>query len=405
MEQPVARVERHDDVPEPNVRSPLEAEAPASTPATAPAPPPRSAAADRRTVSWRTLAAILAGTVVLVAGGGWLYQQFTTVFISDARIAADMVAISSRVPGWVTAVAVIEADAVRKGQVLLRIDDRESRLLVKELDAQIDGIARRREEIEARIALTERQTESRIAAEKAAVRAAEAALAGARAQQELALSENKRAETLAPRGTITQARLDQTRTAFETARQSALSAEADIENARAALAQAEAARDEATVLRRQLAELGPEEERLRAQRARAMLDLKDRTITAPFDGVVDQTFVDEGEYVTPGQRLLMVHDPARVRVEANVKETEIRFFQPGKEVEVTVDALPGRTFAGVVERVGQAATSEFALLPNPNPSGNFTKITQRLPVRIAVEQTEGLLKPGMMVEVGAHASE
>ena len=108
MEQPVARVERHDDVPEPNVRSPLEAEAPASTPATAPAPPPRSAAADRRTVSWRTLAAILAGTVVLVAGGGWLYQQFTTVFISDARIAADMVAISSRVPGWVTAVAVIE---------------------------------------------------------------------------------------------------------------------------------------------------------------------------------------------------------------------------------------------------------------------------------------------------------
>jgi membrane fusion protein (multidrug efflux system) len=180
-----------------------------------------------------------------------------------------------------------------------------------------------------------------------------------------------------------------------------LSAQADIENARAAVAEAEAAREELTVLQRQLAELGPEEQRLRAQRERAALDLEDRTILMPFDGVVDQTFVDEGEYVTPGQRLLMIHDPERVRVEANVKETNIRFFRPGKTVTITVDALPGRRFEGTVTRVGQAATSEFALLPNPNPSGNFTKITQRLPVRIAVQQEGGELKPGMMVELEA----
>ena len=155
------------------------------------------------------------------------------------------------------------------------------------------------------------------------------------------------------------------------------------------------------MLQRQLAELGPEEQQLRAQRERAALDLEDRTLVMPFDGVVDQVFVDKGEYVTPGQRLLMVHDPGRVRVEANVKETDIRFFRPGKHVTITVDALPGRRFAGTVTRVGQAATSEFALLPNPNPSGNFTKITQRLPVRIAVEQAAGALKPGMMVELEA----
>ncbi len=102
-----------------------------------------------------------------------------------------------------------------------------------------------------------------------------------------------------------------------------------------------------------------------------------------------------------GQRLLMIHDPERVRVEANVKETDIRYFRPGKTVTITVDALPGRRFEGTVTRVGQAATSEFALLPNPNPSGNFTKITQRLPVRIAVRQAGGALKPGMMVELEA----
>ena len=278
-------------------------------------------------------------------------------------------------------------------------------MLIQELDAQLAGIARRQEEIEARIKLTDRQTESQIAAKEAAVRATEAALAAAAAQRELAKKENERAESLAPSGAITRARLDQTRTALETARQQVLSAKAQLENARAALAQAQAAREEITVLQTQLAELGPEEDRLTAQRKRAALDLEDRTIVMPFDGVVDQVFVDEGEYVTPGQRLLMVHDPQRVRVQANVKETEVRFFRPGKTVTITVDALPGRRFEGVVERVGQAATSEFALLPNPNPSGNFTKITQRLPIRIAVKQDSDELKPGMMVELEATASD
>jgi len=349
----------------------------------------------------RLYGAMLAALIVIGAGGWWLWQQFTHVFVTDARVAADIVAVSSRVPGWVTDVGVIAGDSVHKGDVLVRIDDRESRLRAQELDAQLAGIARRREEIEARIVLTDHQTQSRITARQAAVRAAEAALAAAKAQRNLAKTENDRAEKLAPGGAITRAYLDQTRAALETARQQVLSAQADLENARAAVVEAEAARKELAVLQRQLAELGPEEQRLRAQRERAALDLEDRTILMPFDGVVDQTFIDEGEYVTPGQRLLMIHDPDRVRVEANIKETEIRFFRPGKTVTITVDALPGRRFEGTVTRIGQAATSEFALLPNPNPSGNFTKITQRLPIRIAVQQEGGELKPGMMVEVEA----
>jgi len=354
---------------------------------------------------WRWYGAILATLIVLGGGGWWLYQQLTHVVVTDARVAADIVAMSSRVPGWVTVLEVTDGDAAQRGRVLIRIDDRESRLRVEALDAQLAGIARRREEIEARIALTDRQTQSRITAKQAAVRAAEARLAAAAAQLDLARQENDRAEKLAPSGAINRARLDQARAALETAKQQTLSAQADLENARAALAEAEAARGELTVLRTQLAELGPEEQRLRAQKAQAELALEDRTIVMPFDGVVDRVFVDKGEYVTPGQRLLMVHDPERVRVEANVKETDIRFFRPGKSVMITVDALPGRRFEGRVTRVGQSATSEFALLPNPNPSGNFTKITQRLPVRIAVQQDGGELKPGMMVELEARADD
>lgn len=394
MDQPMSHLERQSDETD---LSPV-ADTETETASESVSPPARAR-------PWRLYGAILAALIVLGAGGWWLYQQFTHVFVTDARVAADIIALSSRVPGWVTAVEVIEGDAARKDGVLIRIDDRESRLLVQEFDAQIAGIARRREEIEARIALTNRQTTSRIAAKQAAVRAAEAALAAAAAQRDLARQDNDRAEKLAPSGAITRARLDQTRAALETAKQQALSAQADLENARAALAEAEAAREELTVLRTQLAELGPEEQRLQAQRERAALDLNDRIIVMPFDGVVDRVFVDAGEYVTPGQRLLMVHDPEHVRVEANVKETDIRFFRPGKIVTITVDALPRLRFEGTVARVGQAATSEFALLPNPNPSGNFTKITQRLPVRITVAQDGGELKPGMMVELEAGANE
>ncbi len=393
MDQRVSRLERQGDDPETDLHRPPDKETEVASEA--------FSLPDRVRPRRLLYGAILASLLVIGAGGWWLWQQFTHVFVTDARVAANIVAVSSQVPGWVAAVEVIAGDSVRKGEILVRIDDRESRLHVQELDAQLAGIARRREEIEARIKMSDRQTQSRITARQAAVRAAEAALAAVAAQRDLAGQDNDRAEKLAPEGVITRAHLDQTRAALETAKQQVLSAQADLENARAAVAEAEAAREEITVLQRQLAELGPEEQRLRAQRERAMLDLEDRTIVMPFDGVVDQAFVDQAEYVTPGQRLLMVHDPERVRVEANIKETDIRFFRPGKTVTITVDALPGRRFEGKVTRVGQAATSEFALLPNPNPSGNFTKITQRLPVRIAVEQDGGEIKPGMMVELEA----
>ena len=94
-----------------------------------------------------------------------------------------------------------------------------------------------------------------------------------------------------------------------------------------------------------------------------------------------------------------MHDPKRVWIEANIKETQIRKLAVGQPVEVRVDAYPREVFSGRVQTIGSATTGSFALLPNPNPSGNFTKITQRLPVRIEIEQTGERLAPGMMVEV------
>jgi len=130
------------------------------------------------------------------------------------------------------------------------------------------------------------------------------------------------------------------------------------------------------------------------------IDVTDRRVRSPINGIVDEKFVQPGEYVIPGQRLFIIHDPKRVWIDADIKETKLSRLKRGQPVSISVDAYPRRPFTGRIERIGNAATSEFALLPSPNPSGNFTKITQRVPVRIAVEQPDdNPLRPGMMVEV------
>lgn len=361
-------------------------------------PPPRRAAPRLRLLG---LAALLAAAL---AAGAWFIHRFVTlVIVDDARVAADMITVSSRVPGWVAEVAVIAGDSVGPGGLLVRIDGRDATLALREIEARLASLAARRAEIEARIEMVDRQTGSQQAVSLARLEVARAALPAAEAERFFFEAEFGRANQLMATGSGTRQRHDQARSLLDGSRQRVLGALAEIQAAEAQITAAAAAREELTVLRRQHEALEPQERELATQRDRAALDLRDRSIPMPFDGVVDRVFIDPGEYVAAGQRLLMLHDPSRVRVEGNVKETEIRFFRPGAAVRIAVDALPDRRFDGVVERVGGAATSEFALLPAPNPSGNFTKITQRLPIRVALrpQPAPGLLRPGMMVEIEA----
>ncbi|MDN3568199.1 HlyD family secretion protein [Paeniroseomonas aquatica] len=352
--------------------------------------------------------ALAAVVLALLAGAGWTIHRFVTlVFVDDARVAADMITVSSRVPGWVAEVRVIAGDQAAAGSVLVRIDSREQALFLAELEARLASLDARRQELEARVAMVDLQTSSQQAGARAKLEVSRAALPSAEAERIYAEAEFGRAMQLMNSGSGTRQRYDQARSGLDTARQKVLGAIAEIQNAEAQIAAATAAREELNVLRRQLDGLDPQGREVAAQRDRVALDIRDRTILMPFDGAVDRVFIDPGEYVAAGQRVLMLHDPARVRIEANVRETEIRHFRPGTPVRVAVDAIPGRVFEAVVERVAGAATSEFALLPSPNPSGNFTKITQRLPVRIALRPAPepGLLRPGMMVQIEASAGE
>jgi membrane fusion protein (multidrug efflux system) len=174
---------------------------------------------------------------------------------------------------------------------------------------------------------------------------------------------------------------------------------AQVATAEALLAEARADRARLDVLRSDRATLAAKRKETEARIERARLDIAERTVASPIDGVVSRTFVSAGEFVSAGQRIALLHDPDAIWIEARFRETDIRRLSVGQTVHVTVDAYPDEEFDAKIERIGHAATSEFALLPTPNPTGNFTKVTQRLPVRIAVSQRDGRLRPGMMVEV------
>ena len=367
---------------------------------------PRAAQPGRR--SRRLVRLAMMGVLLLVGVavlGHWLVNRWTHVYVSDSRIAANVVALGSEVAGRVTAIDVIAGDRVAKGDLLVRLDSRQAKLRLQELDAEAARIAAEQDQLRARQAMIRAQVGSRLEAGRAQIRSSEAEHRAAQAELGAARSDYERKRSLRQSGAVSVQQFEEVRAQYLTAQQNELRAAAGIESARAAMVVIESERAQVEVLDRQIAVLDAQRTALDARRDQQRVDLEDREVRAAFDGVVDATFVDVGEHVSPGSRLLMYHDPDKVWVDANVKETEFRRLKIGASATVRVDAYPDREFKGEVVRLGNAATSEFALLPSPNPSGNFTKVTQRLPVRMAIQQDAALLRPGMMVEVTIDAAD
>ena len=369
------------------------------------APPPRSGGGWRRFRANSQRLVLLA----LVLAGAWfaiteMRERVRFVAETDARVAGELVTVSSRVSGWLTELVVREGDEVTAGQVLANIDSRESKVLLRRLEAQVNGIRAERNRLLAERELTDLQTRSRLETQLSMANAAQASLAAIDSQAEYARAERDRAESLFKKRVIARQQLDQARTEAARASNQRNAARAQFEEAKARLEEARVDRAQLNVLDQALEILVHREADLAAQRARQQLDLEDRTIRASLDGVVDRTFVEAGEYVNPGQRLMIVHDPARIWVDANIKETEVRRLKLGQDVTITVDAYPDERFSGKVDSIGSSTTASYALLPNPNPSGNFTKITQRLPVRVKLLEPNPRLRPGMMVEIEVHVA-
>lgn len=335
----------------------------------------------------------------LIFGSIEIHDRLAYVHEVDARLQTDLITVSSRVAGWISDIAVSQGDKIENGNTILTIDGRESRLRLEELEAQLQGILAERARLEADRVLVDKQTASRLVSEQAQLETAKVAVSSLKPQLELADRELKRSQKLYARKVISRRQLDLAETAHQRLDREYSLALAARKTAEAKVQEARAERSKLEVLTAELNVMLQKEGEYQAKIAHQKLDLNDRTIRSFVDGVVDRVFVDAGEYVTPGQRLALIHDPKKIWVEANIKETEIRKLEIGHNVDITIDAYPDKIFKGTIKSIGDSTTSEFALLPTPNPSGNFTKITQRLPVRIAIDQDGRQLRPGMMVVV------
>jgi membrane fusion protein, multidrug efflux system len=348
---------------------------------------------------------VAGGAVLVVLLGCWSMSRWGHITENDAKVMADMVTISSRVDGWVAKRAVTDGESVAQGDQLVVIDQREASLLVEELRAKLDSMRLDSERVQAQLAVTRNTTESAIAAAQARYESAEASLRSTVAELERTKLDFDRNQRLVAGDVISRQAWDLSRTTTQQIEEKLRQGTAQVAEAKANCADALAKRGDVEVLKKQIEQLGHDMEQVQSQIRQKEVDLADRVVRSPISGVVDQKFVEPGEYVIPGQRLVLLHDPKAIWIEVHLKETKLAGLHPGQPVHVSVDAYPGRPFSGRIERIGNATTSQFALLPSPNPSGNFTKITQRVPVRITVEQpSDNPLRPGMMVEVDIDAS-
>ena len=327
----------------------------------------------------RVLAAValLAGTI---AGTYYGHDYWTTgqylESTDDAYVKADSTTVAPKVSGYVAEVLVRDNQKVTVGQVLARIDDRDFRAALDQAEADMRAAE-----------ATVRNLDAQIVLQRALIEQAKATVAATQASLRFAMADADRYATLAKSGTGTAQKADASR------------AEADQLAAGLARDQASvvAAEIRIDVLATERDKALAQVDRAEAAGEQARLNLSYATITAPVDGTVGARTLRVGQYVGAGTQLMAVV-PNAVYVVANFKETQLTYVRDGQPVRVAVDGFPGVELEGHVDSLSPASGLEFALLPPDNATGNFTKVVQRIPVKIVLDQGSPLpvvLRPGM----------
>jgi membrane fusion protein (multidrug efflux system) len=361
-----------------------------SAPPPQPSPPsaaPAPAAAPEQAAKGGGRRKILLGVVSLVAlaaaayGVNYYLVGRYTVTTDDAYVRANNTTLGARVAGHINALAVADNAKVHAGDVIIRIDDGDYRIAVDSARARIG---------------TQQATIDRIgqqiAAQVSAVDQATAQLESAKAGVVRAEADFGRQRALNDRGYASKAVLEVSVATRDQATASVQSAQAAHN---AAVAGVEVVKAQQTEAQQQLAEL-------KAQLAKAERDLEFTSVRAPVDGYFSNRMVNAGDYVQPGQRLGNIVPLEGIYIDANFKETQLERLKPGQPVKISIDAFSTRKIDGVVESLSPASGAVFSLLPPDNATGNFTKIVQRVPVRIRISKNVAraqLLRPGMSVYV------
>jgi membrane fusion protein (multidrug efflux system) len=324
----------------------------------------------------------LIALAALGTGGRMWYRSHYYVETDNAYVTGHVHPVSARVAGVVTRVLVDDNQVVREGDTIAELDPADQRVRIEQIEAQIASVQQQIAQADAQVAQTRAQAQA------------------AAAQVTQAQAQALRAEQDAKR--FSQLYTDQMKAVSK--------AEVDAANAARASAAADvsARRDNATAAQAQIAAAGSARDVLKAQTKVLQAQLKDaqqqlgyNKIVAPVAGRIGRRSVEVGVRVQPGQQLAAVVED-NVWVTANFKETQLAGLQPGQSVTLEVDALPGQHLVGHVDSFSPASGAQFALLPADNATGNFTKIVQRVPVKITLaaadlKRLSGRLVPGMSV--------
>ena len=352
---------------------------PAAKPSAAPAAPATAAPKSGR----RKFVVIgIVGLLALAAAGYAVYYAFAGRFhiaTDDAYVRANNTMLGARVAGHITAVVPADNSIVKKGEVIFRVDDGDYRIAV---DSARSRIATQQATID-RIGRQVTALESAVEQSKAQLVSAEAALKRAGLDYE-------RQQALSTKGFASRA-------TFEVSEASRDQGAAAVRSAQAAY---DAARDNVEVTKAQQNEARAQLAELQTALAKAERDLEFTYVRAPVDGTFSNRLVNVGDMIQAGQRLGNVVPLDEVFIDANYKETQLKRIRPGQPVTIKVDAYGFRKFKGVVDSISAGAGSVFTLLPPDNATGNFTKIVQRVPVRIRVPKSvarQHLLRAGMSV--------
>ncbi|MGV2978742.1 HlyD family secretion protein [Camelimonas sp. ID_303_24] len=332
----------------------------------------------RKKVILGALGVVIAGGVVWAGAWWWTAGRFM-VSTDDAYVRADITLLAAKVSGYVTEVLVDNNQDVKVGDVIARIDAGDYRLA---LDA-----ARGKEKTQ--LAALERIAHQ-IDAARAVVAQAEAQIPAAEADVIRTRAELERQNKLAQRDFASQQKLELARADRARADSALMAAKAALESARANVAVLIAQKGEAEAVLNEY----------RTATGKAERDLSFTEVRSPINGVVGNKAVQTGQYVQPGQRLAALVPLDEVYIDANFKETQISRLKPGQKVEIVVDAYPDRHFTATVESLSPASGALFSLLPPDNATGNFTKIVQRMPVRLSIDRQEAaehVLRPGLSV--------
>jgi membrane fusion protein (multidrug efflux system) len=345
--------------------------------------PPKPASSRRKFILPVVALVLLAGIVWGVRK--WSYGR-SHESTENAQVDGHLVPVLAKVGGYVTAVRVGENDRVKEGVELVHIDDSEYKVRLAQAEADLAAAV----SVAGSRGVTG-QAEAQIQTASSQRQVVDAQIAAAEANRQKAVSDLARMKELADKQIVSRQQLDAAQAAADAAiaNETAVRRQANAAGAGVANAEAGARFAQARLVA------------ARAARDNAALQLSYTSVTAPLSGVVSRKQVEVGQLVQPGQPLLTVVGDTGVWVTANYKETQLADVRVGSAAEIDVDAYPGCKAQGTVESIGAATGAKFALLPPDNATGNFTKVVQRVPVRIAVTRGCGAdqpLRPGMSVE-------